>query len=217
MCQNSPAPFPVLLTSTPGLGDVIDVLGIWKTQPAFALPLPFMVIEAGRLVIPAGTVLTLGDRELPGPTPALPPMARVGTLVTVDDDPGTVKRARSSPKMGAADTADDRPHRTAAHGPMIAVRAALRLVARVVVILNTPVWDADDPGSFLKLDSLTVNALISVACDIRPTRTAFAFDGFMSRSPGCGGPLIRCQKPRLVAPDQSFVHSQVRRLMTVHI
>jgi hypothetical protein len=54
--QNSPAPGPVLITLTTEPGDVMSVLGIWKTQNALALPWPSRVSVPVKLLAPAGTV-----------------------------------------------------------------------------------------------------------------------------------------------------------------
>jgi hypothetical protein len=54
--QYTPAPEPVLITFTTELGEVISVLGIWKTQAALALPKPSRVSAPDKLVAPAGTV-----------------------------------------------------------------------------------------------------------------------------------------------------------------
>lgn len=54
--QYKPAPDPVLITLTPELGEVINVLGIWKTQAALALPPPSSMSSPDKFVVPAGTV-----------------------------------------------------------------------------------------------------------------------------------------------------------------
>jgi len=54
--QYTPAPEPVLITFTTELGEVISVLGIWKTQAALALPPPSSVSVPDKLVVPALTV-----------------------------------------------------------------------------------------------------------------------------------------------------------------
>lgn len=54
--QYKPAPAPVLITFTTELGEVISVLGIWKTQAALALPWPSRVSAPDKLVVHAGTV-----------------------------------------------------------------------------------------------------------------------------------------------------------------
>ncbi len=54
--QYTPAPAPVLITLTTEPGEVISVLGIWKTQAALALPRPSRVSVPVKLLTPAGTV-----------------------------------------------------------------------------------------------------------------------------------------------------------------